>query len=54
MGPEGATILHRIVKRAASWLEGDLRASRQEEIRHAVGVALMRHVWQMLEGKNYL
>jgi hypothetical protein len=54
MGPEGAKILQRITKRAAGWLEGDLRACRQEEIRHGVGVSLMRHIWRLLEGKNYL
>ena len=54
VGPEGAKLLHRISKRAAGWLEGDLRARRQEEIRHGVGVSLMRHIWQMLEGKNYI
>jgi hypothetical protein len=54
IGPEGARMLHRIVKRAAGWLEGDLRACRQEEIRHTVGVALMRHIALLLEGKNYL
>ena len=54
MGPEGDRVLHRIVERAAGWLEGDLRACRQEEIRHAVGVALMRHICLLLEGKNYL
>jgi hypothetical protein len=54
IGPEGAKMLHRITKRAAGWLEGDLRARRQEEIRHGVGVALMRQIWVLLEGKNYL
>ena len=54
LGPEGDRVLRRIVKRAAGWLEGDLRAARQEEIRHGVGVALMRHIWSLLEGKNYL
>ena len=33
LGPEGAKVVQRIVKRAAGWLEGDLLASRQEEIR---------------------
>ena len=54
LGPEGAKVLHRIVKRAAGWLEGDLRASRQEEIRYTIGLTLMRHVWEHLAGKNYL
>jgi hypothetical protein len=54
MGPEGSKLLHRIAKRAAGWLEGDLRARRQEEIRHAVGVTLTRQVLALLERKNYL
>jgi hypothetical protein len=47
-------MLHRITKRAAGWLEGDLRARRQEEIRHGLGVSLVRHIWLLLEGKIYL
>ena len=54
MGPECAKMLHRIVKRSASWLEGDLRASRQEEIRHTLGLTLMRHIWEMLAAKFVL
>jgi len=54
LGPEGAKMLARIVKRAAGWLEGDLRASRQAEIRYSIGLTLMRQVWELLAGKNYL
>ena len=54
MGPECAKLLHRIVKRAAGWHEGPERASRQEECRHIIGMALMRHIWDMLAGKNYM
>ena len=32
LGPEGAKVLHRLVKRAASWQEGELRALRQREL----------------------
>ena len=54
LGPEGAKTLHRCLKRAAGWLEGDLRAARQEELRLGLGLTLMRQVWQMLEAKNFL
>jgi hypothetical protein len=54
MGPEGAKILSRIIKRSATWLEGDLRAWRQQELLQSVGLTLMRHVWRLLAGKNYV
>ena len=41
VGPECAQLLHRITKRAASWQEGDLRASKLEQARMAVGWCLM-------------
>ena len=53
-GPEAAKLLHRIVQRAAAWQEGDLRLGRQDEIRCAVGLALMRQVWRLLGSKNFL
>jgi hypothetical protein len=52
MGPDAARITYRILKRAAGWLEGDLRAGRQEEMRLQLGLALMRHIWTLLESKN--
>jgi hypothetical protein len=54
LGPEGAKTLHRCLKRAAGWLEGDLRAARQEELRLGLGLTLMRQVWQMLAAKSFL
>ena len=54
MGPEGAKILHRLSNRAASWQEGDLRASLQEQGKMAVGLALMRQTWSYLETKNFV
>ena len=53
VGPEGANILQRILKRAAGWQEGDLRPARQEELRQRIGLTLMRHVWRLLERKNF-
>ena len=52
MGPDAAKLLFRFLKRAASWLDGDARAARQEELRLNVGLALMRHIWVLLEAKN--
>ena len=54
IGPECAKILHRITKRAASWQEGDLRASKLEQARMAVGWTLMIKVLEHLDNKNYL
>ena len=51
VGPECAKTLQRITKRAASWQEGDLRASKLEQARLEVGWALMTKV---LNNKNYL
>jgi hypothetical protein len=53
LGPECAKCLSRIVRRAAGWLEGDLQVSRQEEIRHTVGLVLMRQIWELLAAKNF-
>ena len=49
LGPERSKLLHRLVKRAAGWLEGDFRARRQEEIQMLIGAAVMRH-----QAKNFL
>ena len=51
-GPDAARLLHRITKRVAGWLEGDLRASRQEEARQLVGLTLMKGILEMLQGKD--
>jgi GrpB-like predicted nucleotidyltransferase (UPF0157 family) len=54
VGPECAKTLQRITKRAASWQEGALRASKLEQARLAVGWALMTKVLDHLNNKNYL
>ena len=54
MGPEGARVFHRILKRAASWLEGDMRAERQEELKRSFGLSVTRHVWRLLDAKNLI
>ena len=52
MGPEGARTFQRILKRAACWFDGDLRAVRQEELRRAFGLSVTRKIWQLLDAKN--
>jgi len=53
LGPEGSRVLHRLVKRAAGWQEGELRGARQREIMEGIGLALMRQVWSLLGNKNH-
>ena len=52
LGPEAAKLLHRMCKRAACWWEGDLRASRQEDLRLTFGMTLMKHIWTLLSPKT--
>ena len=52
LGPSESQLLSRIAKRAGGWLEGDLRRAATEEVRVAVGMALMRKVWLLLERKK--
>ena len=54
MGPEGARVFQRILKRAAFWLEGELRAERQEELRRTFGLSIARQVWRLLDAKNLI
>ena len=53
MGPEASRVVHRLVKRAAGWQEGELRAARQREILEGIGLALMRQIWNLLANKNH-
>ena len=54
VGPEGARILQRILKRAAFWLDGDLRAIRQEELKRTFGLIVARQIWRLLDAKNLI
>ena len=54
MGPEAAKLLGVVSKRVAGWLEGNLRASHQEQDRQQVGLAVMRGVLAQLEGKAFI
>ena len=46
MGPEGARVLHRLAKGAASWKEGDLRGSSPERARVLHRLAKRAASWQ--------
>ena len=54
MGPEACKLLSRVVARGAAWLDGGLRTRRQEELRQTVGLALLQHVWLLLDAKNLI
>ena len=54
MGPEGTYVLNRLIKRAASWHDGDLRAACQDQLHISVGLALMKSIWTALYNKNLL
>ena len=54
LGPEAAKLLGRATQRAASRLEGDFRTRRKEELRINLGLALVRHVWALLNNKNLI
>ena len=53
LGPEAGNMLSRIIKKAAAWQDGDIKASLQEDLRHTVGLCLMSHIWDLLEAKNW-
>ena len=54
MGPGAARLLAKLLKRGASWDEGERRAARQEELRETLGLTLMSHIIDLLEAKNLL
>ena len=54
MGPEACKLLSRVVARGAAWLDGGLRTRRQEELRQMVGLALIQHIWKLLDAKNLI
>ena len=53
-GPEGAQLLSRLVRRATAWGTPQDRATHDFEARAAVGTCLMRHVFRLLEAKNFI
>lgn len=52
VGPAGAKLLARIVKRASSWGSEDDREIRAHQMRCTIGFALMGAVASLLERKN--
>ena len=54
VGPEGARTLQRILKRAASWMDGEQRAVRQEELKSTFGLMVARQIWHLLDAKNLI
>ena len=54
MGPEGTQVLKRLINRAASWHEGDLKAACRDRLEITMGIALLKSVWKALYNKNLL
>jgi hypothetical protein len=54
LGPEGAKVLSRILKRTTAWEEPSERGVAQRLNTERIGVALFRQVFKLLEAKNYL
>ena len=54
MGPDAGKLFQRVLARAAAWLDGSMRLRRQEELRQSLGLALLLHVWRLLDAKNLL
>ena len=52
LGPEGAKTVSRIVKRASTWADADARGYVERRHYEALGVALFRQIWTLLEAKN--
>ena len=54
VGPEGAKILARLLKRVASGEDGREAGLAQRRATEALGVALFREIWSLLEAKNFI
>ena len=54
IGPEGARLVSRMVKRAATWDEGEDRGLEQRRLYETLGVALYRQILHLLEAKNHV
>ena len=52
LGPEGAKVLSRILKRTTAWETSDERGAEQRLHSEAVGVALFRQIFSLLRAKN--
>jgi hypothetical protein len=54
MGPEGAKVLSRIVKRATASDTPEGKGAAQSLLRERIGVALLRQVWKLLGAKSLI
>ena len=54
MGPETCKLLQRVLARAAAWLDGSLRTRRHEGLRQSLGMALMGHIWKLLDARSLI
>jgi hypothetical protein len=54
LGPESTKLLSRIVKRASSWQEGDLRTQKQAELYQTISLNLARQLWKLLHIKHLM
>ena len=52
LGPEGARLLARVVKRACAATEPGYREDKAGELYQSIGLALFRQVWRLLGGRN--
>ena len=52
LGPEGAKVLSRLMKRASSWEDAEARGASQRRQLEAIGVPLFREIFRLLEGRN--
>ena len=53
-GPEAARLLGRIIKRACAAVEPEERPARSKELGQQLSLALMRQIWRLLSGRNYV
>jgi hypothetical protein len=54
LGPEGAKVLSRILKRTTAWEEPQNKGVAQRLHTERIGVALCRQVFKLLDAKNFL
>jgi hypothetical protein len=52
LGPEGAKVLSRTLKRATTWDDPDTRGASLRRQYEAIGVPMFREIFRMLEGSN--
>ena len=53
-GPEAAKVMGRIIKRACAAVEPEERPGRSKELAQHLSLTLMRQIWRLLSGRNYV